>query len=194
MVLQVGKAGGLCLKQEGEFTKVITDQNIQPAIHVEVVHCYAFPGLLWHIVSLLWLYGRKRPANTFLAPPCVVYDVCIKPWPIQVLTGVLLDFCGREVALVKPFNILLMKARWNYDSMTHQQQSLICRELVSEVPVCPGHSQSMPSLVWPSLLSKLVNCAQNGVFPHCIFEFGNPGLVEGNVINSHIQFYFPSSS
>ena len=76
MVLQVGKAHGLCLKQEGKFTEVITDQNIQPAIHIEVVHHYAFPGLLWHIMSLQWLSGRKRPVNTFLAPPCVV---CLHP-------------------------------------------------------------------------------------------------------------------
>ena len=52
MALPVGKACGLCLKQEGEFTEVITDQNIQPAIHVEIVHRIVFPGLFWHIVSL----------------------------------------------------------------------------------------------------------------------------------------------
>ena len=72
MVLQVGKACGLCLKQEGKFTEVITDQNIHPAIHVEVVHWDPFPGLLWHIMSLQWFFGRKRLVDTFLAPPCVV--------------------------------------------------------------------------------------------------------------------------
>ena len=94
MVLQVGKAHSLCLKQEGEFTEIITDQNIQPAIHVEVVHCYLLPGHLWHLVSLQWLFGKKRMVNAFLAPPCVVYNIYIQPRPIQVLAGVLLDFHG----------------------------------------------------------------------------------------------------
>ena len=78
--------------------------------------------------------------------------------------------------MVKPFEILLTEARRNNNSGPHQQQSLICRELVSEVPVRPGHPWSMPFLMWPSLLSKLVHCAKNGVFPHSILEFGNPGL------------------
>ena len=43
---RLAKTRGLDLKQEGEFTEVITDQNIQPAIHVEVVHCDPLPGLL----------------------------------------------------------------------------------------------------------------------------------------------------
>ena len=96
--------------------------------------------------------------------------------------------------MVKPFKILLTKARWNNNSRTHQQQSLVCRELVSEVPVCPGHLRSMPSLMRPSLLSKLVYSVMNGVFPHSILEFGKPGLAEDNVIDSHIQFDFPRSS
>ena len=95
---------------------------------------------------------------------------------------------------MKPFKVLLMEAGWNDNSRTHKQQSLICRELVSEVPVRPGHLRSMPSLVWPPLLSKLVDSAKNGVFPHSILEFGNPGLAEGYVIDSHIQFDFPRSS
>ena len=144
-------------------------------------------------MSLQWFSGRKRLGNAFLAPPCVNYDVCIQPRPIQVMMGVLLDFHGREVAMVKPFKILLMKARQNYNSRTHQQQSLICRELVSEVPVRPDHSWSMPSLMWPSLLSKLVHCAKNQIFPHSILEFGNPGLAECYVIDSHIQFDFHRS-
>ena len=68
------------------------------------------------------------------------------------------------MALVKPFKILLMEAGWNDNSRTHQEQALICRELVSEVPLCPGHPQSMPSLVVPSLLSQLVYYVKNGVF------------------------------
>ena len=98
------------------------------------------------------------------------------------------------MALVESLKILLMKAGWNDNSRTHQQQSLICRELVSEVPVCPGHSGSMPPLVWPPLLSELVHCAKNGVFPCSFHKFGYPGHAEGNVINSHIQFDFPRSS
>ena len=43
------------------------------------------------------------------------------------------------------------------------------------------------------LLSELVDCAKNGVFPGGILEFGYPGLAEGNVIDSHIQFDFPRS-
>ena len=50
------------------------------------------------------------------------------------------------------------------------------------------------TLVWPPLLSELVDCAKNGVFPGGILEFGYPGLAEGNVVNSHIQFDFPRSS
>ena len=84
----------LDLKQEGELTKVITDQNIQPAIHVEVIHCNPLPGLLWHIVNLQGLFGRLRLVDTFLAPPGVICYVCIQPWLIQVLAGVLLDFDG----------------------------------------------------------------------------------------------------
>ena len=72
MVLQVGKTRGVDLKQEGELTKVITDQNIQPAIHVEIVHRNPLPRLLWHIVSLQGLFGRLRLADTFLAPPGVI--------------------------------------------------------------------------------------------------------------------------
>ena len=98
------------------------------------------------------------------------------------------------MALVESFKILLMEARQNDNSRTHQQQSLICRELVSEVPVCPGHPGSMPPLVWPPLLNELVHCAKNVVFPHSFLKFGYPGLAEGNVINSHIQFDFPRSS
>ena len=97
------------------------------------------------------------------------------------------------MALVESLKILLPKAGWNDNSRTHQQQSLICRELVSEVPVYPGHSGSMPPLVWPPLLSELVDCAKNGVFPCSFLKFGYPGLAEGNVINSHIQFDFPRS-
>ena len=98
------------------------------------------------------------------------------------------------MALVESLKILLTKAAWNDNSWAHQEQSLICGELVSEVPVCPGHSGSMPPLVWPPLLSELVNHAKNGVFPGGILEFGYPGLVEGNVIDSYIQFDFPRSS
>ena len=98
------------------------------------------------------------------------------------------------MALVKPFKILLMKAGQNDNSGTHQKQALICRELVSEIPVHPKDSRSMPSLVWPSLLSQLVHCAKNGVFPHSFLKFDYPGLAEGNVIDSHIQFNFPGSS
>ena len=43
-------------------------------------------------------------------------------------------------------------------------------------------------------LSELVDRAKNGVFPGGILEFGYPGLAEGNVVNSHIQFDFPRSS
>ena len=82
MVLQVGKTRGLDLKQEGKFTEVITDQNIQPAVHVEVVHRNSLPRLLWHLVSLQWLFGGLRSAYAFLAPPCVVCYVRIQPWPI----------------------------------------------------------------------------------------------------------------
>ena len=60
------------------------------------------------------------------------------------------------------FKVLLMEAGQNDNSRTHQQQSLIFGELVSEVPVHSGHLWSMPSLVWPSLLSKLVDSAKNG--------------------------------
>ena len=98
------------------------------------------------------------------------------------------------MALVESLKILLMKAGQNDNSRTHQQQSLICTELVSEVPVCPGHCGSMPPLVWAPLLSELVHCTKNGVFPHGFLEFGYPGLAEGNVIDSHIQFDFPRSS
>ena len=52
MVPQIGKAGGPGLKHEGKFTEIITDQYIQPAIYIEMVHHYAFPGLLWHIMGL----------------------------------------------------------------------------------------------------------------------------------------------
>ena len=98
------------------------------------------------------------------------------------------------MALVESLKILLMKAGRNDNSGTHQEQSLICGELVSEVPVCPGHSGNMPPLMWPPLLSELVDCAKNGVFPGGILEFGYPGLAEGYVIDSHIQFDFPRSS
>ena len=98
------------------------------------------------------------------------------------------------MALVESSKILLMKAGRNDNSRTHQEQSLVCRELVSEVPVHPGHSGSIPPLVWPPLLSELVDCAKNGVFPSGFLEFGYPGLAEGNVVNSHIQFDFPRSS
>ena len=98
------------------------------------------------------------------------------------------------MALVESLKILLPKAGRNDNSRTHQQQSLICGELVSEVPVCTGHSGSMPPLVWPPLLSKLVHCAKNGAFPHSFLEFGYPGLAEGSVIDSHVQFDFPRSS
>ena len=98
------------------------------------------------------------------------------------------------MALVESLKILLMKAGQNDNSGIHQQQSLICGELVSEVPVRPGHSRSMPPLVWPPLLSELVHCAKNGVFPRSFLKFGYPGLAEGNVIDSHIQFDFPRSS
>ena len=98
------------------------------------------------------------------------------------------------MALVESLKILLPKAGRNDNSGTHQEQSLICRKLVSEVPVCPGHSWNMPSLVWPPLLSELVDRAKNRVFPGGILEFGYPGLAEGNVIDSHIQFDFPRSS
>ena len=69
------------------------------------------------------------------------------------------------MALVESLKILLPKAGQNDNSGAHQEQSLICRELVSEVPVRPGHSGSMPPLVWPPLLSELVDHAKNGVFP-----------------------------
>ena len=95
---------------------------------------------------------------------------------------------------MEPLKILLMEAEWNDNSRTHKQQSLICRELVSEVPVCPGHPGSMPPLVWPPLLSQLVHCAKNGVFPHSFLKFGYPGHAEGNVVDSHIQFDFPRRS
>ena len=95
------------------------------------------------------------------------------------------------MALVESLKILLMKAGQNDNSGAHQEQSLICRELISEVPVRPGHSRSMPPLMWPPLLSELVDRAKNGVFPGGILEFGYPGLAEGNVIDSHIQFDFP---
>ena len=98
------------------------------------------------------------------------------------------------MALVESLKILLLKTGWNDNSGAHQEQSLICRELVSEVPVCPGHSGSMPPLMWPPLLSELVDRAKNGVFPGGILEFGYPGLAEGNVVDSHIQFDFPRSS
>ena len=98
------------------------------------------------------------------------------------------------MALVESLKILLMKAGWNDNSGAHQEQSLICRKLVSEVPVHPGHSGSMPPLMWPPLLSELVDRPKNGVFPGGILEFGYPGLAEGNVVDSHIQFDFPRSS
>ena len=98
------------------------------------------------------------------------------------------------MALVESLKILLTKAGRNDNSGAHQEQSLICGELVSEVPVRPGHSRSMPPLVWPPLLSELVDRAKNGVFPGGILEFGYPGLAEGNVVDSHIQFDFPRSS
>ena len=69
------------------------------------------------------------------------------------------------MALVESLKILLMKAGRNDNSGAHQEQSLICGELVSEVPVGPGHSGSMPPLI-----------------------------AEGNVVDSHIQFDFPRSS
>ena len=80
------------------------------------------------------------------------------------------------MALVESLKILLTKAGWNDNSGAHQEQSLVCRELVSEVPVPPVHSGSMPPLVWPPLLSELVDCAKNGVFPGGILKFGYPGL------------------
>ena len=95
---------------------------------------------------------------------------------------------------MESLKILLTKAGRNDNSGSHQEQSLVCGELVSEVPVRPGHSWSMPPLVWPPLLSELVDRTKNGVFPGSILEFGYQGLAEGNVVNSHIQFDFPSSS
>ena len=97
------------------------------------------------------------------------------------------------MTLVESLKILLMEAGWNNNSRTHQQQSLVCRELVSEVPVRPGHPGSMPPLVWPPLLSELVHCAKNGVFPHSFLKFGYPGLAEGNVIDSHISLISPEA-
>ena len=66
------------------------------------------------------------------------------------------------MALVESLKILLTKAGQNDNSGAHQEQSLVCRELVSEVPVCPGHSGSMPPLMWPPLLSELVDRAKMG--------------------------------
>ena len=51
-VAQVGKAGGLSLKHKEKFPEIITDQYVQPAIHIEVIYHYVFPGLLWHIMGL----------------------------------------------------------------------------------------------------------------------------------------------
>ena len=82
------------------------------------------------------------------------------------------------MALVESLKILLMKAGQNDNSRTHQQQSLICRELVSEVPVCPGHSGSMSPLVWPPLLSELVHCAKNGVFPRSFLKLAIQALLK----------------
>ena len=90
------------------------------------------------------------------------------------------------MALVESLKILLTKAGQNDNSWAHQEQSLVCGELVSEVPVHPGHPGSMPPLMWPPLLSELVDHAKNGVFPGGIFEFGYPGLAEGDVIDSHV--------
>ena len=60
------------------------------------------------------------------------------------------------MALVESLKILLTEAGRNDNSGAHQEQSLICRELVSEVAVHPGHPRSMPPLMWPPLLSELV--------------------------------------
>ena len=98
------------------------------------------------------------------------------------------------MALVESLKILLTKAGRNNNSGAHQEQSLVCRELASEVPVCPGDSGSMPPLMWPPLLSELDDHAKNGVFPGGILKFGYPGLAEGNVVDSHIKFDFPRSS
>ena len=98
------------------------------------------------------------------------------------------------MALVESLKILLTKAERNDNSGANQEQSLVSGEVVSEVPLCPGHSRSMPPLVWPPLLSELVDRAKNGVFPGGILEFGYPGLAKGNVVDSHIQFDFPRSS
>ena len=97
--------------------------------------------------------------DTLLESLYVVYDVCIQPRPIQMLTNILLDFCGREVALVMLLQKIFTEAGWNYYARAHQQQAFICRKLVFEVPVCPGHPWSMPPLMWPSLLSELAHHA-----------------------------------
>ena len=82
------------------------------------------------------------------------------------------------MALVESLKILLTEAGRNDNSRTNQQQSLICRELVSEVPVCPGHPGSMPPLVWPPLLSELVHCAKNGVFPRSSLSLAIQALLK----------------
>ena len=58
MVPQIGKAGGLSLKHKGKFVEIITDQHIQPGIHIRsdpslcipraaVAHC----GLVVNVLS-----------------------------------------------------------------------------------------------------------------------------------------------
>ena len=68
------------------------------------------------------------------------------------------------MALVESLKIILTKAGRNDNSGAHQEQSLICGELVSEVPVRPGHLQTMPPLIWPPLLSELVDVPRMGSF------------------------------
>ena len=84
------------MKQEGEFTEIITHQNIQRIINLELENFYTLPRLMWHIVTLQGLFERLRLANAFLSHSGLVYNVCIQPWPIQLLGGggVMLKFCG----------------------------------------------------------------------------------------------------
>ena len=114
MVLQVGKTRGLDLKQEGELTKVITDQNIQPAIHVEVIHCNPLPRLLWHIVSLQGSLGG--------------WDWQIHSWHLLVLSAMFASspgqyrcwraFCWTLVAERWPWWSLWRYSSWRQDGMT----------------------------------------------------------------------------
>ena len=116
-----------------------------------------------------------------------VLNVCCYTWPIDCVFGYLLHCNNSLVSYMEVGECSLSLACRNDDSLSFHQESIVCAEFISLVPVLSCNTGNSFPVVWPFFLCQVEDNCQDRVFCCSILELPQSFCCESMMFYPHVQ-------